>query len=58
MSLYIRTAITCDAEPCKEMVTDDDRHARQIAKRQGWVRVRRGGVLVDLCPAHKGGGRS
>lgn len=59
MSLHIRTAITCDhSMGCKEMVLDDDKNARRIARAQGWVLVRRGGHTLDLCPAHKNGAAS
>lgn len=54
MTLYRRTAVGCDAEGCEEMVVDDGTEARLIARRQGWVLVRRKGRQVDLCPAHKG----
>jgi hypothetical protein len=53
MSLHIRSAVACDDKQCAEVVVDDDRYARQVAKRQGWVRSRRGDRTLDLCPAHR-----
>jgi hypothetical protein len=58
VTLHIRSAVSCDDTKCAEVVVDDDRFARQIAKKQGWVRVRRNGLTLDLCPTHKNGGKA
>lgn len=55
MSLHIRSAVACDDQKCAEVVVDDDRYARRVAARQGWVRARRDGKTLDLCPVHKNG---
>lgn len=56
----IRTTalLYCDGDGCADGTAQDpfDFHtktageARELAKQNGWRRVRRGGRLVDLCP--------
>lgn len=53
MTLHVWTSVTCDAARCKEAVVDNDRKARQIAAKRGWILTRRANRGVDLCPMHK-----
>lgn len=54
MTFHKRTAVSCDSSPdCREMAISDGADALAVARIRGWVRVRRKGVTVDLCPAHK-----
>lgn len=56
MSHHKRSAVTCDnTARCGEVVIDDGPDALRVAKARGWVRARRDGRTIDLCPAHKGG---
>lgn len=56
MSLTTIRLIKCDGFKCHRSAEVDGstRKSRSVLRRQnGWVRVRRGQSMADLCPEHK-----
>jgi hypothetical protein len=50
--------LTCDGSDCEQEASegqwfDTVKEARRYAYQLGWVRARRGGFALDLCPDHR-----
>lgn len=53
MVIWHMSYVSCEDCHRPAQMGDDNKEARNIAHNEGFVRVRRDGKLIDLCPACK-----